>query len=409
MTELHVRPLRDGELRTYSTVVGLAFGEPLAEDDFASMQRTLEPDRTYVATDGDAIVGGGASYSFQLTVPGGATVGAAGVTAVGTLPTHRRRGALRLVMRQLLEDAQRHGDPVAILWASEGAIYQRFGYGIGTLRGEFDILQSRAAFRTQVPVEGSTRLIDVAEAARVFPPVYDQVRAHRPGFISRSPTWWDAEILSDPERWRRGAGPKTWLVYEVDGSPEGYLIYRVKNDWEAGASRSVLMARELIAATPRAHRELWRFCFSHDLIHTVRANDQPVDDPLKLMLLEPGLLRFVVAGQLWLRIVDVAGALGARTYAAADRVVLELEDAFLPELAGRWLLDTTADRPRVERTTKPADLALDVADLACLYLGAFSATDLAEAGRTQEHRAGTRDRLDAMFRVSRKPWCPTGF
>lgn len=409
MTDLSVRPLRDGELRAYATAVGHAFGEPLVEDDFTSMQRTWEPDRTYVATDGDAVVGGGASFSFQLTVPGGATVGAAGVTAVGTMPTHRRRGALRLVMRRLLEDAQRHGDAVAILWASQGSIYQRFGYGIGTLRGEFEILQSRAAFRAEVPVEGSTRLIELAEAARLFPPVYDRVLATRPGFISRTPTWWDSEILSDPERWRRGAGPKTFLVYEVDGQVEGYLIYRIKNDWEAGVSRSVLIARELIATTPRAQRELWRFCFSHDLILSVRATDQPVDHPLLLMLLEPGLLRFVLAGQLWLRIVDVPGALRARTYAAADRVVLEMTDTFLPELAGRWLLDTTGDAPRIERTKAAADLALDVTDLASLYLGAFSTAELAEAGRTSELTAGIRARVDAMFRTEQKPWCPTGF
>ena len=174
MTDLSVRPSRDGELRAYATAVGHAFGEPLAEDDFASSQRTWEPDRILCGHRRRHRRRRGASFSFQLTVPGGATVGAAGVTAVGTMPTHRRRGALRLVMRQLLEDAQRHSDPVAILWASEGSIYQRFGYGIGTLRGEFDILQSRAAFRSEIPVEGSTRLIEVAEAARLFPPVYDQ-------------------------------------------------------------------------------------------------------------------------------------------------------------------------------------------------------------------------------------------
>ena len=409
MTDLSVRPLREGELRVYLTAVSRAFGEPLAEDEFASNQRIFEPERTYVATEEDAVVGGGSSFSFQLTVPGGATVGAAGITAVGTMPTHRRRGALRLVMRELLQDAQRHSDPVAILWASQGSIYQRFGFGIGTMRAEFDILQARAAFRTEIPMEGSTRLIELAEAARLFPLVYDQVRAQRPGFVSRSPTWWNSEIFSDPERWRQGAGPKTWLVYEADGHPEGYLIYRVKNEWEAGAPRSVLTARELIAATPRAQRELWRFCFSHDLIHTVRANDQPVDNPLKLMLLEPGLLRFMLAGQLWLRIVDVAAALGARSYAAADHVVLEITDTFVPELAGRWLLDTTGDAPRVERTEDAAGLALDVTDLASLYLGAFSTAELAAAGRTTELTAGIRARVDAMFRTEQKPWCSTGF
>jgi predicted acetyltransferase len=409
MAELEVRPLREGELHPYLKAVSRAFGEELADDDFLSGQRVFEPERVFVAADGEAIVGGGASFSFQLTVPGGATIGAAGVTAVGTLPTHRRRGALKRTMRLLLEDARQHGDPVAILWASQGSIYQRFGYGIATVRGEFDILQSRAVYRTDMPPVGSTRLIDTEEAKRLLPPVYEQLRARTPGFISRTPTWWESEILSDPERWRRGAGPKAVVVHEVDGVPDGYLIYRVKNDWDAGASKSTLIVRELMGTTPQAQRELWRFCFGHDLIHTVRAHDQPPDHPLMLMLAEPALLRFVLGGQLWLRIVDVAAALEARSYTAADRVVLELTDAFLPELAGRWLLDTNGDRPRIERTDAAADLALDVTDLACLYLGAFSATELAEAGRTSELNPGIRERLDGMFRVTRKPWCPTGF
>lgn len=409
MAELDVRALREGELRTYMSVVSRAFGEEMVEEEFLSNERIFEPDRVYVATDGDAIVGGGASFSFKLTVPGGAQIDAAGVTAVGTLPTHRRQGALRKVMRKLLEDAQQHADPVAILYASEGSIYQRFGYGMGTLQAEFDIVRDHARFRTDVPVEGSTRLLGPDEATRLLPPIFDHVRASTPGFISRTPPWWETEIIADPERWRRGAGPKAFVVHEVDGVADGYVIYRVKNEWDAGAHKSALLVREFIATTPRAQRELWQFCLSHDLIQVIRAGNQPPDHPLLLLLAEPRRLRLVLGEQLWLRIVDVPSALGSRGYAAAERVVLELTDAFLPELAGRWLLDTTGDQPRVERTDATADLLLDVTDLACLYLGAFSTTELAEAGRTTQLTDGTRERVDAMFRVAHKPWCPTGF
>src|SRR6476661_3032185 len=144
MAEIDVRALREGELRAYLTAVSTAFSEEINEEEFASNERIFEPDRVYVAADGDRIVGGGASFSFELTVPGGASVGAAGVTAVGTMPTHRRRGILRRVMGELLADARRHEDAVAILWASEGSIYQRFGYGIGAVIGRFEIEQARA-------------------------------------------------------------------------------------------------------------------------------------------------------------------------------------------------------------------------------------------------------------------------
>src|SRR4051794_14155987 len=160
MADIEVRALRDGELRAYLTAVSTAFGEEVNEEEFASNQRIFEPDRVFVAADGDRIVGGGASFSFQMTVPGGTSVGAAGVTAVGTLPTHRRRGILRRVMAELLAEAREHGDAVAILWASEGSIYQRFGYGIGALVARMEIEQARATFRVDTPVHGATRLID---------------------------------------------------------------------------------------------------------------------------------------------------------------------------------------------------------------------------------------------------------
>src|SRR3954471_11543686 len=151
MADIEVRALREGELRAYLTAVSTAFGEEINEEEFASNQRIFEPDRVYVAAEGDAIVGGGAAFSFQITVPGGVAVGAAGVTAIGTMPTHRRQGILRGVMTELLADARRRGDAVAILWASEGSIYQRFGFGIGALVARFEIEQARAAFRADIP------------------------------------------------------------------------------------------------------------------------------------------------------------------------------------------------------------------------------------------------------------------
>jgi predicted acetyltransferase len=61
------------------------------------------------------------------------------------------------------------------------------------------------------------------------------------------------------------------------------------------------------------------------------------------------------------------------------------------------------------RTDEEADIALDTTDLASLYLGAFSATQLAAAGRTAEFTPGARARLDAMFATPRQPWGPTHF
>src|SRR5207248_6676070 len=72
----------------------------------------IEPSRSFLANDGSAVVGGCASFPFEMSVPGG-VARAAGLTIVGVLPSHRRRGILRDMMRAQLDDVHRRGEPVA--------------------------------------------------------------------------------------------------------------------------------------------------------------------------------------------------------------------------------------------------------------------------------------------------------
>jgi predicted acetyltransferase len=403
-----IRPARDGEVRTWLTVVETAFGEALHPEGWSLFERIVEPDRVLVATDEERIVGGGAAFSYRLSTPGGA-VPAAGVTAVGILPSHRRQGGLTALMRRQLADVRARGEPVAILWASEGAIYQRFGYGMATAAANLTAGQHRVRFREDPGPEGSLRIVDRAEAAELFPPIHAALATQVAGVFSRTPSWWEVEVLADPEHRRQGRGPLTFVVFEADGRPEGYLLYRVAQEWRDGVSNSSLHVVELVATTSRAERELWRFCFGHDLIATVRAGLLPVDLSLFHQVHDPRALALSLTDGLWLRVVDVAGALEARAYGAADRLVLELRDAFQPELAGRWRVDTGGDRPRAVRTDDPVDLALSVNELGALYLGAWSATSLARAGRIEERRPGALRRADATFRWDRQPWCPQVF
>ena len=406
---IEIRDLRDGELRAFLDTVERAFGDSITDARFEANARIFEPDRVLVAADQhDRIVGGGAAFTFRLTVPGG-EVPAAGVTAVGVLPSHRRRGMLTNLMRRQLEDVRRRGEPVAILWASEGGIYQRFGYGLATLHASVEAPTARSTFRLPHRTEGELRFLTPEEAAVRLPPLYESMRATTPGFLDRSRDWWDVEILADPESGRAGAGPKCVVLYEVDGTPEGYVIYRIRTDWDADVPRSTLEVIELMAATPRAFADVWRFCLDHDLIQTVRARLQPADHPLLLLLAEPRRPHLTLGDGLWLRIVDVAGALQARTYRAADRLVIELRDPFVPDLAGRWSIDTTGGAARIGRTDEPPDLDLDTTDLAALYLGTFSASQLLDAGRGRELRAGAAAGADALFAWHPRPWCPQVF
>ena len=407
-----IRTATPETVRSFLAPLDVAFGEDQTDAEFEDWRHTLEPDRFVAAFDGEIPVAAAAAYTFRLTVPGG-DVGAAGVTAVGVEPGHRRQGILRTLMRQQLDDVHGRGEPVAILWATESAIYQRFGYGLGTLSGTFEIERGRTAWLRPGQPEGRMRLVDQVEALATFPPVYERMRAVTPGALSRTEDWWRWGILHDAEYGRRGAGPKFRYLYEVDGVAEGYALYRVKTDWDERGPKSQLLVVEAMALSPRAERAVWGFLFSVDLVRTTKAGRVPVPHPLLLELADPRALGITTGDGLWVRLVDLPAALAARRYGAAGTLVLEVADAFCPWNAGRWRLAATGEPGNaaavVERTDAAADLALDVADLAAAYLGGFRVSDLARAGRVEELAPGALRRADALFAADRTPWCATGF
>jgi predicted acetyltransferase len=405
---IEIRSVPADQLRRWADTVNVAFGEPTDEAQWKLDQTLIEQPRVLGAYDGEALVGGGAAFSFRMTVPGGARVRTAGVSSVGVMPTHRRRGILRQVMARQLEDVRRNGEPMAALVASEGSIYQRFGYGIGMLLGSVDIERERAGFRFPTPPVGTVRLVDKDEARRLMPIVYDPICAATPGFIERDPAWWD-ERLADIKAHRRGAGPQYRAIYEHDGAVRGFVRYRIKSEWTDTGHNSTLMVQELLGTDPIAERELWRYVFGVDLIARVKHRWGPPNHPLLLMMAEPRRLTLRVSDAIWLRIVDVPAALGARSYAGDGSVVLDLSDDFLPAAAGRWRLSVAGGAGTVEPTTDPADLALDITDLAAVYMGTFSFTDLARAARTEEMTPGARARADALFATTVRAWCSTPF
>jgi predicted acetyltransferase len=405
--EIDVRAF-DGDPDDFFRAGDLAFSEHARDEDRERWAAVFEADRAIAAYDGDRIVGTAGIFSYDLTIPGG-VLPAAGVTIVGVQPTHRRRGILRRMMRAQLDAIHERGEPLAILWASEGSIYQRFGYGLGTLRMGINLERERGSFRLPHTPAGMIRFIEVDEAKRLFPPIYDAVRPLRPGFFSRSSAFWDAEFFPDPEHWRRGASAAFHVVHEVADDADGYARYRVREEWDNAGSKSAVVVVELIATNPAAQLDLWRFLIDIDLMARIEAWNLAVDDPIVLNVAEPRRLRADLGDALWTRIVDVAPALAGRRYAADGRVVFEVADEFCEWNDGTWELAVEGGVPVVQIAGGAADLACDITDIGAAYLGAFGFRQLADAGRVRELQPGAIARADALFATERAPWCPRVF
>jgi predicted acetyltransferase len=328
------------------------------------------------------------------------------VTAVGVLPTHRRRGVLTAMMRAQLDDVHERGEPLAALFSSDERIYGRFGYGLAQLMGEMQLPRERSGFARPLERRGRVRTVDPDEALELFPPIWEELRPHTPGMLSRSREWWELRVLRDPEAWRPpGSGPKRFAVLELEGKVAGYAIYRHAPKWEQGTPTGSLNAIETFATGPQAEAELWRYLFDIEWVATINARMLPLDHPLVFLLAEPRQMRLRVGDGLWVRLVDAGAALSERSYAADGAVVFDVADAFCPWNEGRWKLEDGV----AKRTRAAPDLRCDVNALGSVYLGGFTFGQLARAGRVTEARTDASARADALFPSDRAPWCPEIF
>ena len=310
------------------------------------------------------------------------------------------------MMRAQLDDIRERGEPVAALWASEEVIYRRFGYGMASLAGEIAISSGYARLRESARARAAASLVPLDGAKDVVAPLYDRVRAGTPGMPNRTDTWWATRNLADPPERRGGAGEKNVLLLELDGEPAGYAIYRIHSKFESGSAAGHVEVIEGLADGPDATRELWRVLLDMDWKATLKAFLLPIDHPLVHQLTYPRRMQMRIGDGLWVRLVDVGAALSARAYGGDGPIVLELEDAFLPENTGRWRLEAGS----AERTDDEADLALGVGELGSGYLGGFTFGELVRAGLVRELKEGGAARADAVFLADApKPWCPEIF
>ncbi|MFJ9788113.1 GNAT family N-acetyltransferase [Streptomyces globosus] len=409
---LEMRILRSDEWDVWYDHLELAFGGVAESRQERELYRALtEAERSLGVWDGQVCVGSAGAFTFRLSVPGGGLVPAAGVTMVGVAPTHRRRGVLTSLMRRQLDDVRAGGEPVAVLTASEPAIYGRFGYAAAAYELGVAVDTSRVALSVPPGADGvRLRLADPEKALGDCERVYAQLVARRPGMLARQPGW-ERQALLDPPGIRDGASPLSCVVAErADGSVAGYARYRVKPEWNAAGPCGEVEVRDLDALDPAAGAALWRYLFGIDLTSVVRARRRPVDDPLLHLVSDPRRALPTLRDSLYLRLVDLPRALAARAYAAPLDVVLEVADAFCPWNAGRWRLTADGRGPvRCERTEDPADLELSVRELAAAYLGGVALTALAEAGRVRELRPGTLAAASRAFASDVAPWLPHGF
>jgi predicted acetyltransferase len=383
---------------------------PPSDEDVERRRRTIDVPRCLGAFDQEGRMRGAArSFATELTVPGG-TLEAAAVSAVGVLPTHRRRGHLSRLMGAQLADAADRGEALAVLIAAEYPIYGRYGYGPATEACTVRVDSLQAHVRG-TPV-GTLDLVDGLTFAEAIQEVYERARRTTPGHISWHPAYWrvQAGVESYPDGHdddRRAATKVVWR--DRVGVVQAAASYTVENRWDQNRPAGRLSTTAATSATPEAGRELLRYLTSVDWITRADLTLRPVDDTTSLHLVD-GRAAVLVdrSDHIWARVIDVATALGARRYACADALTIEVTDP-MGLSAGRFRLEGGPDGAVCAATTAGADLAAPVGTVGAAYLGGSSWARLAAAGWVDEITPGSVSRASAMFATQRAPWCAHTF
>ncbi|MEV2275501.1 GNAT family N-acetyltransferase [Nocardiopsis sp. NPDC049922] len=408
-TEWTVRGSDRDEFPEVARVVGEALLAPeTAEERLESIRPLIDAhgyDRILVATDGDEVVGAVNAFPFEMTMPGGPRP-VAGVTGVGVWPTHRRRGVLSALMRRQLRDLRDRGESLAALWASEGGIYGRFGYGAASMEAELTVAQPHSALIPDAPRDPALtlRLLGAEEARDQVAEVFRRQAPAQIGRFQREEVWWDRALKDTRDARGDRSALKVALVSDADG-PVGYALYRTRAEYGQAGWYSELRVNELVAATPAARVALYDHVFNRDLVARVVVENTAVDDPLWNLLADRQRIGAVPITALWMRLVDVPAALVGRSYAAPVETVVEVADRYAPWNAGRWRIKADEDGAGVELTDDAPDLSLDVSHLGAAFLGQHTLAARVAAGVVTEHTPGAAARLDAALRVPHAPVC----
>jgi predicted acetyltransferase len=339
---------------------------------------------------------------------GGAQLDAHQITAVTVRTSHRRNGILRSMMMRDLREAKDRGLPLAILTASEATIYGRFGFGCATFTQSIEV-DVRERFEVTAPATGTTTLVAREHAVGLAERIFEGFQASTFGSVGRQHAYprraageWGRERPVEDRAVRMA------VHYDGAGQPAGYVSYRFAG-WETTPYTMKIV--DLVASTPSAYLELWRYLGSLDLVERITWDGARRDDALPWALRDRRC--YQVKGTedvLWVRLLDVQEALGKRSYRGSGRIVLEvLDDHGLAD--GSYILtvvDGAAQVAPVEAAAAP-DATLTVNALGSLYLGGVQASTLAAAGGLTAHADDAVTLLDSLFGRPQEPYCITHF
>ncbi|MDE0451583.1 MAG: GNAT family N-acetyltransferase [Gammaproteobacteria bacterium] len=403
--DIQFRPATAEEMGQFGMLAGYVYGGAYGDGPDNLVASATRPEWTLCAFDGSRLVSSFSTVPFTMRA-NGVALPIGGISAVGTLPEYRRQGLVRRIMTRAFADMRDGGRPVAALWASQAAIYQRYGFAMASA------LRSYAVDTVDIDFhdgdDGSRRVerLDVASGYELIKDVYVHFVADRMGYLHRAQPLWLHNAFEE----READGPVHIALSHGASGPDGYAVYTLREGRRDHPTRTQeIGVRDLAWLSPDAYRSLWMYFKRHDLVGRVRWNSAPSDDPAIEYFLEPRLLEARDNEGFWLRLVDVAAALAGRGWTTDGEISITVrEDSLAPWNTGSYRLTVSGGTADVAPCPTGTDIEISVKALASLYTGRRSARELSAWGLLNGN-ANAVQRADNLFATQHAPHCPDHF
>lgn len=397
-----VRPATPDEMPALRRIVSASLA--MEPSNFAD----LTPEMSLCVFEDDRLAAVHGSWPLTMRFNGKA-VPISGVTTVATNASDRGLGHLRRLVEHHFNELHEAGErPLAVLYASQAEIYQRFGYGIVSTHHRYRIEPRYLRFSEPLEIPGRIREVDRDRDFGLIVDLYRQYREERTGLLHRGRPMWDAGVLAPV---KAKDDTKQVVVYEEGGEALGYCIYTTGPDPESRHPEpgQKLIVHDLVALTPVAYQAFWRHFSGYQLVRFITWGQVAQDDPLPHLLLEPRMLRDTGSDGLLARIVDLPASVAAREYDNRARLSVDLIDNLCPWNNGAWSIEVGPEGAEVAPLSGEPDLSMSIGTFAMLLFGQISATRAARAGRIGVHDGQALPRWDAALATRYAPFCADRF
>ena len=405
-SDIEIRPATDSEMGQLGLLTGYVYGGAFGDGEDNLPATSNRPEWTLCAFDGPTMVASYAAIPFTMRANGRA-MAMAGVSVVGTLPEYRRQGLIRRITERSFQQMRDNGQTVAALWASQAAIYQRYGYSLGSAMRHYELDTADARLLIETDPALTVRRETPAKAFDAMREIYRNFITDRSLYLHRSKPLWQGGVLEE----RSTDGPINVAVCRSeDGTLVGYVVYTLRSDKLNHRARSQeIIVRDMAWLSIDACRSLWEFLARHDLVGRINWRAAAADDPAEELFAEPRMLHARDTEGVYFRVVDVAGALAGRGYDVDGDIRIGISaDRETPWNEGTWRLSANNGDGEVTKESGAAEVTFSIKSLSSAFSGFRRVRQLANWGLV----TGTDEaiaRADHLLATRHTPHSPDHF